>query len=148
MSYTERLHIPWWWIVIGILFVASVGVAVIAYLELWLAITVIALSLVGVALGLLAYSRTQLSVDAEAFTAGRYRLEHAYRGEVTAYEGEAARAALGPDADHTAFLFTRPYIDGLVRIDVEDEADPHGCWLVSTRRPKELAAALDKVAAR
>lgn len=129
---------------IGIGFVASIGVAVIAYLELWLALTTIALSLVAVALALLSYSRTALRVDGEAFTAGRYRLEHPYRGEVTALEGEAARSALGPGADHTAFLFTRPYIESLVRIEIRDEADPHGCWLVSTRRPRELAAALSE----
>ncbi|MDO5676683.1 MAG: DUF3093 domain-containing protein [Propionibacteriaceae bacterium] len=146
MSYSERLHIPAWWIVLGLLFVASIGVAVIAYLELWLAITVIVLTLIAVALGLLAYSRTQLRVDSAAFTAGRYRLEHAYIGEVTPLEGEAARLALGPEADHRAFLFTRPYIPGLVRIDVEDDADPHSAWMVSTRRPAELAAALAKEA--
>ena len=144
MTYSERLHIPVWWIVLAIFFVASVGVAVIAYLELWLAITVIVLTLVGVAVGLFAYSRTQLRVDDDAFTAGRYRLEHEYLGAVSAYEGEAAREVLGPKADHDAFLFTRPYISGLVRIDVEDDADPHSCWLVSTRRPHELAAALAK----
>lgn len=148
MSYSERLHIPWWWIVLGLLFVASVGVAVIAYLELWLAIAVIVLSLVAVGLGLQAYSRTLLRVDSSGFTAGRYRLEHPYVGEVTPLEGEAARVALGPESDHRSFLFTRPYISGLVRIDVRDDADPHSCWMVSTRRPQELADALSGEAAQ
>ncbi|WP_158069027.1 DUF3093 domain-containing protein [Tessaracoccus sp. ZS01] len=146
MSYSERLHIPWWWIVIGLLFVASIAVAVLAYLELWLAISVIALTLVGVGLGLVAYSATRLSVDGEAFTAGRNRLERDYIGEVTALEGEAARQALGPGADNREFLFTRPFIDGLVRVELADPADPHSRWLVSTRRPAELAAALSEIA--
>lgn len=144
MSYSERLRIPLWWIVVALVFVASIAVAVVAYLEMWLAVTVVALTALAVTLGLIAYSRTLLSVDDDAFSAGRYRLEHAYRGEVTPLEGDAARHALGPGADHRAFLFTRPYISSLVRIEVRDDADPHSCWLVSTRHPHELAAALTK----
>lgn len=142
MTYSERLQIPLWWAVIGLLFVASVGVAVIAYLELWMAVTIIALTFVGVALGLAAYSATRLTVDGETFTAGRYRLERRYIGAVTPFEGDDARAAQGPGADRTEFLFTRPFISGLVRIELDDAADPHSAWLVSTRRPQELTAAL------
>lgn len=143
MTYSERLSIPWWWLVIGALFVASVGVAVFAYVELWMAVTIIALTLVGVALGLLAYSGTRLTLDENVFTAGRYRLEREYIASATAFEGDAARQAQGPGADRSEFLFTRPFINGLVRIDLADPADPHSAWLVSTRNPGELAAALN-----
>ncbi|GAA4905930.1 DUF3093 domain-containing protein [Tessaracoccus lubricantis] len=142
MSYSERLHIPWWWMVIGLLFVASIAVAVFAYLDVWLAVTVTLLALAAVVLGLLAYGTTRVTVDDAALTAGRYRLERQYIGNVTAYEGEEARVALGPGADNREFLFTRPFIDGVVRVDLNDPADPHSGWLISTRRPAELAAAL------
>lgn len=148
MSYSERLRVPSWWMLLGALFVASIAIAVFAYLEPWLAVTVITLSLLAVGLGIFAYGRTQLSVDREAFTAGRYRLEHAYIGEVTPYEGAAAREVMGPAADHRAFLFTRPYIVDVVRIDLVDPADPHSCWMVSTRRAQQLAKALSEGATR
>jgi len=77
-----------------------------------------------------------------------YRLESRYIAAAEPYEGEAAREALGPAADPRAFLFTRPFITDVVRIDLDDLADPHPYWLVSTRRPKDLAAALRALPAK
>lgn len=147
MSYSERLHIPPLWAGVGILFVASVAVAVVAYLPVWPAVTVCVLTALFVGLGLLAYSRTTLTVDEQAFTAGRYRVERAYIGGAEGFEGDQARRELGPGADHRAFLFTRPFISGVVRVDLADAADPHPYWLVSTRRPAELAQAIEELRA-
>ena len=59
-----------------------------------------------------------------------------------------AREALGPGADPRAFLFTRPFLSSVVRVDLRDPADPHPYWLVSTRRPRQLAAALEEARAK
>ena len=142
MTYSERLHIPWWWMLIGLLFAGSLAVAVLAYVQLQIGIAVSALIMLAVLLTLVAYSRTRLTVDADGLTAGRYRLGHPYIAGVTPLEGEEARSALGPDADHRAFLFTRPFLSSLVRVDLNDPADPHPYWLVSTRHPERLAEAL------
>ena len=58
------------------------------------------------------------------------------------------RIVLGPGADPRAFLFTRPFVGPVVRVDLRDPADPHPYWLVSTRRPGELAAAVEEVRSR
>ena len=101
--------------------------------------------IIGLVLALFAYSRTLVSVDARGLAAGRYRVEPEYIAGATALEGEAARNALGPEADHRAFLFTRPFLSSLVRVDLADAHDPHPYWLVSTRHPGELASAIEKV---
>ncbi|AQP46991.1 hypothetical protein BW730_05125 [Tessaracoccus aquimaris] len=142
MTYSERLHIPWWWMLIGLLFAGSLAVAVLAYVHLQIGIAVSVLIMLAVLLTLVAYSRTRVTVDADGLTAGRYRLGHPYIAAATALDGEQARAALGPDADHRAFLFTRPFLSSLVRVDLDDPADPHPYWLVSTRHPERLADAL------
>jgi hypothetical protein len=48
----------------------------------------------------------------------------------------------GVDLDARAFLKIRPWVKPVVRIELDDDNDPTPYWLVSTRRPKELAAAL------
>ena len=48
----------------------------------------------------------------------------------------------GVDADARAFLYTRPYLKRSVRLPVLDPADRTPYWLVSTRHPQRLAAAL------
>lgn len=143
MTYSERLHIPWWWMVLGLVLAVSLSVAVLAYVHVGVGIAVSALIVLAIVLALVAYSLTSLTVDADALTAGRYRVEHAYIASATPLEGEEARLALGPDADHRAFLFTRPFLPSLVRVELADPADPHPYWLVSTRHPRRLAAAIE-----
>lgn len=146
VTYSERLHVPWWWLVVGFVIAGSMAVAVLAYVRPAAGITFSVLFMVGLFLLVFAYSRTRLAVDSgTGLRAGRYTLETTYIAGATALEGDAARRALGPEADHQAFLFTRPFLGSLVRVDLADPADPHPYWLISTRRPHELVAALDRV---
>jgi hypothetical protein len=57
---------------------------------------------------------------------------------------DAAQAGVlrGPKADPAAHLLLRPYLKKAVYIGLADPADGVPYWLVATRRPTELAAAL------
>lgn len=114
-----------------------------------------AVSLVGgavaaalVAAGLVWYGSAAITVDDEGLRVGRYRLEADYLGEVTAHSASATRDRLGRDADRRALLVVRGYIPTSVEVAIADPADPHPYWLISTRRPDELAAALTELADR
>jgi hypothetical protein len=50
------------------------------------------------------------------------------------------------EADARAHLVLRPYIKTAVEITLDDPDDPVPYWLVSTRRPQQLAAALREAA--
>ncbi|TGO04813.1 DUF3093 domain-containing protein [Serinibacter arcticus] len=77
--------------------------------------------------------------------AGRAFLEAWHVGEVTELDREASRRALGPGSDARAYLAHRGWIRTAVRVRVLDPQDPTPYWLISTRRPAELAAALVSV---
>ena len=64
-------------------------------------------------------------------------------GPAEVLDPEATRRALGPGADARAFLVTRPYLKRAVRVPVTDPADPTPYWLVGSRHPDALAAALN-----
>ena len=49
---------------------------------------------------------------------------------------------LGVEADARAYLATRPYLKAAVKVPVSDPDDPAPYWLVGTRHPDRLAAAL------
>ena len=55
---------------------------------------------------------------------------------------EETRRVHGVDADARAFLCTRPYLKRSVLVPVLDAADRTPYWLVSTRHPDRLVAAL------
>ncbi len=50
---------------------------------------------------------------------------------------------MGSEADARAYLLVRPYLKRAVRVTVVDPADPTPYWLVGTRHPEALAAALN-----
>jgi hypothetical protein len=50
------------------------------------------------------------------------------------------------DADARAYLLLRPYVKQSVQVPVEDPADPTPYWMLSTRRPHDLATAITEAA--
>ncbi len=63
-------------------------------------------------------------------------------GPATPLAGEALRAALGPDLDARAYVCLRGWVHSAVRVPLLDPQDPTPYWIVSTRRPGALVAAL------
>jgi hypothetical protein len=88
------------------------------------------------------YGSARVTVRDGVLTAGRARIRVAHLGAVTALDAETARLLAGRDADARAYLLIRPYLRTAIRADVVDPADPTPYWLVGTRHPDRLAAAL------
>lgn len=135
---------PWWWLVV-IFFVVSLAVAVFAYVDPITGAVVTGLFTFALVTLVLTYGGARISVDDAGLNVGRFHLGAEWIGDAEALRGEPARDAIGRDADTRDFLQTRPYIDGLVRITLDDPADPHPHWLVSSRNPEELVSAIHAV---
>ncbi|MFB9377932.1 DUF3093 domain-containing protein [Kineococcus gynurae] len=91
---------------------------------------------------LLASMAWRIEVAGGVLRVGRARLPVAVVGEVDVLDRAALRRAVGPGLDARAHLALRPWAPEGVRIHLEDASDPTPYWVVSTRRPEELAAAL------
>lgn len=65
-------------------------------------------------------------------------------GAGAALDADELRSALGPGADARAYVCHRAWIRSAVRLPVVDERDSTPYWLVCTRRPRELIAALGR----
>jgi hypothetical protein len=141
-AYSERLGVPLRWWVQGTMLVATLWLAVVVALPpvaSWV-ITAVAMSVLTV--GLWAYGAARVRVDAETFRAGRAHIAAAYVGTATPLDASETRRIAGRDADARAYLLLRPYLKRAVRVEITDPADPVPYWLVSTRHPEELTAAL------
>ena len=93
--------------------------------------------------GLASYGSARVEVSGAGLRAGRAHIEASFLGSAEALDAERTRRVAGPEADARAFLLLRPYLKRAVRVDITDPADPTPYWLVSSRRPDELAAALN-----
>ena len=147
-DYHERLGVPLRWWVQGTMLVASLWLAVIVATPdevAWL-VTAVAMLLLGASL--LAYGGVRLTVAEGVFRAGRAHIEGHHLGAVEALDAEQTRRTAGPEADARAYLVLRPYLKRAVKVQITDPADPTPYWLVSSRRPEELAGALSLLAGR
>lgn len=147
MRYHERLSVPVSWWFIGLFFALSFVTAVGFYLGPPVAIAAGIGAVIAVSASLLAYGSLVIEVDESGMRAGRAWLDWAAAGEVTTRDTVSTRARLGVDADHRAYLVTRPFVTESVEVGILDPADDHPYWLVSTRHPDRLAEAIAEVRA-
>lgn len=91
---------------------------------------------------LLAVTTPRLVVTDTSFRAGRAEVPLAVVDGVEVLSAEAMRKARGVEADARAFLVIRGWLPVGVKVRLHDPADPTPYWLVSSRRPDRLAAAL------
>ena len=140
--YAERLDAPWW------LWLPAIAVAALLAAEVYLGAPGLAtwvpyLVLLPLAtLGLWWLGRIRIEVSNGELRVDDARLPVRYIAEVTPLDPGAKRDLLGPYAELYAFVIQRPWIAGAVQVHLEDPADPTPYWIVSSRRPAELAAAV------
>lgn len=139
VHYTERLTVPWMYWVIGLFF----GLTFVTAVSFMLGEFIFVFSTLAVA-GLIAWvlvvwGSLTLTVDDEGVQVGRSRLEWGYLGTVQQVDAEQRQRLLARDDIHLAL---RPYVAPTVVLGVVDEADPHLCWLVSTRDPEGFVRAI------
>ncbi|GIG20514.1 membrane protein [Cellulomonas chitinilytica] len=139
-AYSERL----WpgalaWVLLGVVAV-MVGIALVP-VDATAGAAVAALT---VAVGTVALLRTSpvVEVSGGMLRAGSARIPLALLGDARALDAVATRAELGPRLDARAHLCHRGWVPTAVRVEVHDPRDPTPYWVVSSRRPAELVAAV------
>jgi hypothetical protein len=141
-TYREVLRVPVsWWIVAAAAVITLFGIVAVpvgttagAVVGGLAAVLLLAL--------FLRYGGARVEVDDQRLHAGRAEIDRTYLGTVEPLTGDDARNAFGRDCDPKAFLVLRSYISGAVRVQITDPADPAPYWVIATRHPDRLAAAL------
>jgi hypothetical protein len=147
MLFRERLSVPVLWWVLALGFAVSLLLAIGLYIGAAWGIGA-ATAALAVAAWLFHRAAVVIVVDPQALRIGRAEIEHRYIGGAHALDTEATRRRSGVEADARAHLVLRPYVTSAVEIALDDPADPVPYWLVSSRRPAELAAALTRASGR
>lgn len=139
-SYRERLW-PAAWMYVAIALVIPATMLVFTPISIPAGIATAIVLVLGCT-ALLVRAAPTIAVESGELLAGRARIPVVLLGETVAARGEEARHERGPGLDARAHLVLRGWIDPVVRIAVVDPDDPTPYWLVSTRKPVELAAAI------
>jgi hypothetical protein len=167
--YHERLRVPLGWWLLGLATIFLLATELVAGYSWPVVIAVYAVLTSGLVLMLLNWGRPTVEVGGGELRAGRSRLQLAAVGEVSALDEAQTRSLRGPRGDPAAFLVIRPYLRRAVYVEVarrgaesrrgqrrlrlrgfrlraEVVSPPVNSpyWLVSTRHPAELAAAIER----
>jgi hypothetical protein len=141
-THRERLSVPFRWWVQGTMLVATFWLAFVVStpaVVAWSATAVLLLVMIGL---FLAYGAPRVDVEGGWLRAGRARIAGEFLGDAEPLDAAETRRVAGPGADVRAYLLLRPYLKRAVRVSVRDDRDPTPYWLVSSRDPEHLAAAI------
>ncbi len=141
-TYRERLTAPFSWWLAAVAFAAVWGWVMLVVTTWPIAITVtVVLSVIDL-YAVWRYGSMLVAVGPDGLRVGRASIDSAHIGVVQPLNRVDYRLRLGTGADARAYLVTRPYLDRGVLVTVKDPSDPVPYWLLSSRRPDALAAAL------
>jgi hypothetical protein len=163
--YHERLRVPFSWWLLGLATMLLLATEVVAGYAWPIAVAIYVVLLGLVAALLWSWSRPTVLVSDGELRAGHACLPLAAVGEVTALDETQTRSMRGPRGDPAAFLLMRPYLRQAVYVEVArpgaetraqrrlrglrprvETARPAVAapyWLVGTRHPAELVAAIN-----
>ncbi|PWC08050.1 DUF3093 domain-containing protein [Mycetocola zhujimingii] len=141
-EYRERLW-PAVWIVCVTALVIPASLLVLA------PISVVAGAVTGVVLYLgclllFIYGAPVIEVKNGILSVGRASIPVRLIGDAQAFDGDEATLERGQRLDARAFLVIRGGIRGVVRLQIVDPIDPTPYWLLSSRHPTKLAAAISR----
>ena len=140
--YRERLLPKWWAWLLTASFVAMIAIAYGAALG---ARTGWIVAIIGgaVALALVFTTVPRIDVEPDSLHVSGAVLPATSIAAVRAVDGAEMRALQGPGADARTFVALRPWAaSGGVLVTLDDPEDPHPAWLISSRHPDRLAAAV------
>lgn len=140
LPYAERLWLgPLGWILL-VVFAAMMAVAFVPLDPRVAAVVGVGVLVVGavVLVGL----APRIEVRDGVLRAGGAHIPVELLGTAVALDAQETRAELGPRLDARAHVCLRGWIPTAVRVEVRDPQDPTPYWVVSTRRPEALAAAV------
>ena len=139
-TYRERLW-PAPWLFISTALVIPASLLVFLPINTTAGI-VVAIVLYAACVGGLILGGPVIEVADGEFRAGRARLPLSIVGTVEGFSGDAARAERGQRLDARTWLLIRGWISPVVKIQILDERDTAPYWVVSTRHPDAVVAAI------
>ncbi|WP_207543795.1 DUF3093 domain-containing protein [Mycobacteroides franklinii] len=147
IRYLERLWVPWWWALPGFVAATLIGLEInqsMRQLPGWVPYPILFAIVAGV---LLWFSRIRVEVTtgpdgATELRAGSAHLPVSVIAKSAEIPATAKSAALGRQLDPAAFVVHRAWIGPMVLVVLDDADDPTPYWLVSSRHPDRVLAAL------
>ena len=141
-AYDEALRVPLRWWALATMLLATFLLAFLVALPVVVAVGAAGVLTALVVALLVGYGAAHVAVHDGVLHAGRASIAVSFLRNPVVLNAEEARRIAGMDADARAYLLLRPYLRRAVKVEVADPTDPTPYWLVSSRRPDRVVAAI------
>jgi hypothetical protein len=144
-SYREHLRVPASYWVLGFITMATFASFTWAGFSILVAIAAYVLLVIGPGVAMWIWGNATIAVDGGELRAGPDALALAQAGHVQVLDEQQTAKLRGPLADPAGLMLIRPYLKRAVYVEVLQDAaggDTHPYWLVGSRDPEALAAAI------
>lgn len=145
-GYRERLG-PSLWILVAAALAAPMVALVLTPVDTTVAL-VIGVAVGVLLVGVLIAAAPVVEIRDGELRAGRAHIGVEFLGDPAIHTGDDARHARGAGLDPRSWHLIRGGIDGVVVIPVTDPDDPTTAWVISSRTPDRLAAAVRRAQIR
>jgi hypothetical protein len=142
-SYRERLLVPVSYWLLAVPVVLTLGAEAYFIVDGFIPPLFIGLLFLIVATFLVHWSSATIEVTGAVLRAGKNTLALSEAAEVIALDERQAMVLRGPQADPAAYILLRPYLKRAVYIRLANPAEEVPYWLIATRHPERLAAAIE-----
>lgn len=143
VRFRERLYVPWWGWPLPLAAAALLSAEIhmgFPGVRSWLPYVL----MVPLAVLLLwRMGSTKVEVSDGELKVGQAHVPITLLGDIEVFDAKSKRKAMGPHLDPRAFVTHRGWVGPMVRVALEDPADPTPYWQFSVRSPEELVAALE-----
>jgi hypothetical protein len=143
-AYRERLFVPVSYWALAVPVVVLLGSEAYFFVDGVVPLLFIALLAAVVVAFLLHWGAATIEVTAGVLRAGPDTLALSDASQVVPLDERQSKLLGGPRADPAARILLRPYLKRAVYVALAEPADGVPYWLVATRHPDELAAAIER----
>jgi hypothetical protein len=143
-SYRERLLVPVTYWLLAVPVAVTLGAEAYFFVDGFIPPLVIAALYVIIGAFLMNWSSATIEVTGAGLRAANDTLALAEVEQVVALDERQSMALRGPHADPSAHILLRPYLRRAVYVGLADPSRGVPYWLVATRHPEELAAAIER----
>ena len=142
-SYRERLLAPVSYWVLAVPVAVTLGAEAYFFVGGFIPPLIIVALYAIMAAFLANWSSATIEVTGSVLRAGGDTLALSETDEVVALDEKQAMALRGPRADPAARVLLRPYLKRAVYVALADPGEGAPYWLLATRNPERLAAAIE-----
>ena len=139
----EKIHWPWW--LMGLIIALDISIVIAIWAGLGNSAALVSVFVViALTIALFFFTELNIRVDGDQLHVARAHIDREFIGQIEVLTADQMKRAYGIGLDPAAFLAIRFWVKGGIKLAITDPRDPTPYWLVSSKKPEKIKAAIQR----